>query len=100
MEIASTKGMKMVMINLVFAMAIASWFSGIFYRNVTRGGRSLTAKIGQALFLLTWGVAAMSIAFLFNFISYALPYFSSAILGAITQSIGLILSTLHPFSTG
>jgi hypothetical protein len=86
--------------NLIFAMAIALWFSGIFYRNVTRGGRSLTAKIGRALFLLTWGVAAMSIAFLFNFISYALPYFSSAILGAITQPIGLLLSVLHPFSTG
>ncbi len=41
--------------NLIFAMAIALWFSGIFYRNVTRGGRSLTAKIGRALFLITWG---------------------------------------------
>ncbi len=86
--------------NLIFAMAIALWFSGIFYRNVTRGGKSLTAKIGRALFLLTWGVAAMSIAFLFNFISYALPYFASAILGSITQPIGLLLSVTHPFSIG
>jgi hypothetical protein len=86
--------------NLIFAMALALWFSGIFYRNVTRGGRSLTAKIGRALFLITWGIAAMSIAFLFNFISYALPYFSSAILGSITQPTGLLLTLLHPFSTG
>lgn len=86
--------------NLIFAMAIALWFSGIFYKNVTRGGRSLIAKIGRALFLITWGVAAMSIAFLFNFISYALPYFASAVLGAITQPVGLILSVLHPFSIG
>ena len=42
----------------------------------------------------------MSIAFLFNFISYALPYFSGAILGSITQPTGLILTLLHPFSTG
>jgi predicted permease len=88
------------LMNLVFAMAIALWFSGIFYRNVTRGGRSLTAKVGRALFLVTWGIAAMSIAFLFNFISYALPYFSSAILGSITQPIGLLLSVIHPFSIG
>lgn len=86
--------------NLIFAMAIALWFSGIFYRNVTRGGRSLMAKIGRTLFLITWGIAAMSIAFLFNFISYALPYFSSAILGTITQPIGLVLSVIHPFSVG
>ncbi|HXQ93308.1 MAG TPA: hypothetical protein VN739_09915 [Nitrososphaerales archaeon] len=86
--------------NIVFAMAIALWFSGIFYRNVTRGGRSLTAKIGRTLFLITWGIAAMSIAFLFNFISYALPFFASAILGSITQPIGLVLSVLHPFSLG
>jgi hypothetical protein len=86
--------------NIVFAMAIALWFSGIFYRNVTRGGRSLTAKIGRTLFLITWGIAAMSIAFLFNFISYALPFFASAILGSITQPVGLVLSVLHPFSIG
>ncbi len=86
--------------NIVFAMAIALWFSGIFYRNVTRGGRSLTAKIGRTLFLITWGIAAMSIAFLFNFVSYALPFFASAILGSITQPVGLVLSVLHPFSIG
>lgn len=86
--------------NIIFAMAIALWFSNIFYRNVTRGGRSLTAKIGRTLFLITWGIAAMSIAFLFNFISYALPYFASAILGSITQPQGLILSVVHPFSIG
>ncbi len=86
--------------NLVFAMAIALWFSGIFYRNVTKGGRSLTAKIGRALFLVTWGIAAMSIAFLFNFISYVLPYFTGAILGVVTEPIGLVLSVMHPFSTG
>jgi predicted permease len=88
------------LMNLVFAMAIALWFSGIFYRNVTRGGRSMVAKVGRALFLITWGVAAMSIAFLFNFISYVLPYFTSAILGVVTQPLGLILSVMHPFSTG
>ena len=42
----------------------------------------------------------MSIAFLFNFVSYALPFFASAILGSITQPVGLVLSVLHPFSIG
>jgi hypothetical protein len=86
-------------VNVVFAAGLALWFSGIFYKNVTRGGRSRKATVGRALFLVTWGVAAMSIGFLFNFISYILPYFSGAILGTITQPAGLVISAIHPFST-
>jgi len=88
------------LINIVFAMALALWFSGIFYKNVSRGGRSTRATIGRSLFLITWGVATLSIGFIFNFISYLLPYLTSAILGIFTRPTGLLLLVLHPFSIG
>ena len=88
------------LINIVFAMALALWFSGIFYKNVSRGGRSTRATVGRSLFLITWGVAALSIGFIFNFISYLLPYLTSAILGIFTRPTGLLLLVLHPFSIG
>jgi predicted permease len=87
-------------INVVFAMGLALWFSGIFYKNVSRGGRSRKATIGRSLFLITWGVAALSIGFVFNFISYLLPYLTSAILGIYTRPAGLLLLIIHPFSIG
>lgn len=88
------------LINIIFAMALALWFSGIFYKNVSKGGRSTRATIGRSLFLITWGVAALSIGFIFNFISYLLPYLTSAILGIFAQPTGLLLLILHPFSEG
>ena len=88
------------LINIVFALALALWFSGIFYKNVSRGGRSTKASIWRSLFLITWGVATLSIGFIFNFISYLLPYLTSAILGIFTRPTGLFLLVLHPFSIG
>ena len=84
--------------NVIFAMAIALWFSGVFYRNVTRGGRSRGARIWRALLLVSWGVATMSIGFMFNLVSFVLPFFSGAVLGTISQPGGLVLIGLHPFS--
>ena len=88
------------LINIIFAVALALWFSGIFYKNVSRGGRSTRATVGRSLFLITWGVAVLSIGFIFNFISYLLPYLTSAILGIFTRPTGLFLLVLHPFSIG
>lgn len=87
-------------INIIFAMALALWFSGIFYMTVSKGGRSTRATVGRSLFLIGWGVVALSIGFVFNFISYLLPYLTSAILGIFTQPTGLILLAIHPFSIG
>lgn len=86
--------------NVIFALAIALWFSGLFYKNVSRGGRSRKATLGRLLFLVTWGIAALSIGFIFNFVSYLLPYLTSAILGMFAKPVGLVLLVLHPFSLG
>jgi len=84
--------------NVIFAMAISLWFSGIFYKSLNRGTKSSVAKISRIAFLVTWGIAAMSIGFLFNLVSYILPYFTGAVLGQITQPTGLFILALHPFS--
>jgi len=87
-------------INIIFAMALALWLSGIFYKNVSGGGRSKRATVGRSLFLIIWGVAALSIGFIFNFVSYLLPFLTSAILGMFARPTGLVLLLLHPFSMG
>ena len=66
-------------INIIFAIGIALWFSGLFYRNLSRGGRSRKATIGRMLFVTTWGIAALSIGFIFNFISYLLQYLNQTL---------------------
>ena len=98
--VASAFMLAGALINIIFAMALALWFSGIFYKNVSRGGRSTRATVGRSLFLIVWGVAALSIGFIFNFISYLLPYLTGAILGIFTQPTGIFLLILHPFSIG
>lgn len=87
-------------INVIFAMGLALWFSSLFYKNVSRGGRSKKATVGRLLFLVTWGVVALSIGFIFNFVSYLLPYLTGAILGIFAKPAGLILLVIHPFSLG
>jgi predicted permease len=85
--------------NVVFAVAIALWLSGLFYRNLSRGkATSSRASIFRLLFLVGWGFCVMSIAFLFNFVSFILPYLTNTIAGNITGPLGLLLSVLHPFS--
>jgi predicted permease len=85
-------------VNMVFAVAVALWFSRIFYKNANRGGRSKKASFARLLFLVTWGFAAMSIGFIFNFISYILPFVNGAIGGGRIEPSGLLVSALHPFS--
>ena len=84
-------------INSVFAIAVAVWLSGQFYRNITRGGRSRSGSIVRFLFLIAWGVAVGGIWFSFNLISYILPAVDGAISGALSQSGPAALMTIiHP----
>ncbi|HKW05888.1 MAG TPA: hypothetical protein VJN71_11355 [Nitrososphaerales archaeon] len=85
-----------VVINVIFAASISLWFSGVFYRNVSRGGRSRKASLGRLLFLIAWGFGALSIAFLFDLVSYILPYLNT-IIGSSAPQAGSVLLILHPF---
>lgn len=89
------------LINTTFGITVALWMSRLFYRNVTRGGKSTGAAIGRVVFTLTWGLAAMSAGFLFSFVSYLLPVIEGVLsAGLAKSSIAALLSVIHPFSVG
>lgn len=89
------------MVNITFAIAIALWLSGLFYRNITRGGRSKSAALTRLVFLVTWGLAAMSTGFMFGLIGYILPAIDSVFAGGLSHSaVGILLAFIHPFPAG
>jgi predicted permease len=86
--------------NLIFAAFVGLWLSKTFYRNLSRGGRSKVAGVMRFIFLVTWAFAGIAIGFVFNFISYAVPLFSAIVSNSSPEGVRLLLSVLHPFSTG
>jgi predicted permease len=87
--------------NLAFGVAISLWLSAIFYRNVNKGGRGARAAVGRIIFLVTWGIAVLSISFLFSVASSALPFIVSAVGGSLTASgAPFVIALLHPFNAG
>lgn len=85
------------LLNSVFAITIAVWLSGQFYRNITRGGRSKSGTVVRFLFLITWGLAVGGIWFSFNLISYLLPAVKTAISGALLRSgAAALVTVIHP----
>lgn len=88
------------MMNTVFAVAIGLGFASLFYRNITRGGRSRGASFARLVFILSWGIAVMSIGFVFNLVIYLLPLMNDMISGNLSEWSGWVLAALHPFSFG
>jgi predicted permease len=87
------------LVNAIFAAAIALWFSGLFYRRISHAAtRSKKASIGRVAFLVIWGFAAMSIGFLFNILSYLLPFINDAIEAGYRSPSGIAILLLHPFA--
>ncbi|MHB1907268.1 MAG: hypothetical protein ACYCQJ_00195 [Nitrososphaerales archaeon] len=87
-------------INVVFAITISVLLARVFYKNMTRGGRSLFTSISRVLFLLAWGIAAMSLGLSFDFITYLGPYVNAVVSGTLSGPSSLFLSFVHPFSAG
>ena len=87
------------MINAIFAVAAALWFSRLFYRNLLRGGRSKTNTVLRLIFILMWGTLLMGIGFLFSVPWYIVPHLESALLG-LGQVSNLFFCILYPFSAG
>jgi predicted permease len=87
--------------NAVFGVAVSVWLSGVFQKNITRGGRGKGAAIARFVFLISWGLAAASLGFIFNLVGYAVPVLDSAVSGAIASTaIPIAFSLVHPFSAG
>jgi hypothetical protein len=85
--------------NSVFGVAISLWLTSLFRRNITRGGRGKAAAIARFVFLVSWGLAAASLGFLFNLVTYAVPVVESAVSGVLAASgLPIGLSLVYPFS--
>jgi predicted permease len=85
--------------NAVFAVAIALWFSRLFYRNLLRGGRSKANTVLRLVFILMWGTLIMGIGFLFSVPWYIVPHLESTLLG-LDQISNLFFCILYPFPAG
>ena len=88
------------LVNVIFAIMVGLWFSSLFYRNITRGGRSKGATLARIMFLVSWGFAAMSTGFVYQLATYTLPYVNQLISGNISQTGGALIAALHPFTFG
>ena len=87
--------------NSIFGIAISLWLAGLFQRNITRGGKGKGASALRFVFLLSWGLAAASMGFIFSLIGNAFPALESTMSGQLsTTLVPIIFSLVHPFSAG
>jgi predicted permease len=87
--------------NSVFGITISLWLAGMFQRNITRGGKGKGASALRFAFLLSWGLAAVSIGFVFSLIGDAFPAFESAVTGQLSSTaVPIVFSLVHPFAAG
>jgi hypothetical protein len=85
--------------NAIFGVVISLWLTSLFRKNITRGGRGKVAAAGRFIFLISWGLAAASLGFLFNLVTYAVPAVESAVSGVLaTSALPVILALAYPFS--
>ncbi len=85
--------------NAVFAVAVALWFSRIFQKNMLQGGRSKANTVLRLFFILMWGLLLVAVGFLFSLPWYIVPNLQSTLLDA--GHVGSrLLGLLYPFSTG
>jgi predicted permease len=85
-------------LNAVFAVSVALWFSKVFQKNLLRGGRSKANALMRMSFILVWGLLLVGVGFLFSIPWYILPAVENALMG--TGGVNLLFGLLYPFSTG
>jgi predicted permease len=85
--------------NGVFAVAVALWFSRLFYKNLLRGGRSKSNTVLRLIFIIMWGSLLIGIGFLFSVPWYIVPHLESILLG-LNEISSLFLGIIYPFSAG
>lgn len=86
--------------NVTLAVFVGLLISRVFYRSITRGGRSRVASVFRTLFIVAWGFAVLSVGFAFQIATSFLPLLNQFLAGGISQSFGMLFLALHPFSLG
>jgi predicted permease len=85
--------------NAVFAVTIALWFSRLFHRNFMRGGRSKIGTILRLVFIVMWGSLLLGVGLLLSIPWYIVPQLEMALLG-FNQLSNQLLFIIYPFSAG
>ncbi len=85
--------------NAVLAVAIALWFSRIFYKNLLSERRSKSNTVLRLVFILMWGSLLIGVGFLFSVPWYIVPLLEKTLL-SFNQTSSLLLCLLYPFSAG
>ena len=85
--------------NAVLAVSVALWFSRIFIKNLSRGGRSKGSTILRLVFILLWGSLLMGVSLLISLPWYIVPSLELTLLSS-NQLSSMLFCLLHPFSAG
>jgi predicted permease len=85
--------------NAVLAVAVALWFSRMFTKNLSRGGRSRGRTVLRLVFILMWGSLLMGVSFLISLPWYIVPSLELTLLSP-NQLFNMLFCILHPFSAG
>jgi predicted permease len=95
----ATLGMLVASVmNAVLAVSVSLWFSRIFTKNLSRGGRSKKGSALRLVFILLWGSLLMGVSLLISLPWYIVPSLETALLTP-GQFSGL-LCLLYPFAAG
>ena len=86
-------------VNAVLAVAVALWFSRVFTKNLSRGGRSRGSTVLRLLFILMWGSLLMGVSLLISLPWYIVPSLEMTLISS-NQLSTMLLSFLYPFSAG
>jgi len=87
------------LMNSVFAVTIALWFSRLFCRNLMRGGRSKSSTVLRLVFIFMWGSLLLGVGLLLSIPWYIVPHIEMA-LYSFNQFSSLFFFILYPFSAG
>jgi predicted permease len=85
--------------NAVFAVAMALWFSRLFYRNLMRGGRSKAGTVLRLVLILMWGSLLLGVGLLLSVPWYIMPQLERT-LHSLTNISNLFFCIIYPFSAG
>jgi predicted permease len=85
--------------NAVFAVTIALWFSRLFYRSLSRGGRSKSRTALRIVFILMWGSLLMGVGLLLSVPWYIVPQLGRALLN-LNPISNMFFCIFYPFSSG
>ena len=87
------------LMNAAFAVTVALWFSKLFHRNLTRGGRSKSSTVLRLVFIFMWGSLLLGVGLLLSIPWYIVPQLETALL-SFNQLSSLIFFIIYPFSAG